>query len=40
MRLAVASETHPRSPGLILLAHDLKILISRLVSIAKKLWEN
>jgi hypothetical protein len=28
---------YPRKPGIVLLAHDLKILIDRLARIAKKL---
>jgi hypothetical protein len=35
---AVASATsmHPRTPGVILLAHDLNILLCRLIRVAKK----
>jgi hypothetical protein len=40
MRHGLASEMHPRSPGVILLSHDLKILISQLVIIAKRLWKH
>ncbi len=40
MRPGLASEMHPRSPGVILLSHDLKILISQLVIIAKRLWKH
>jgi hypothetical protein len=30
-----ATFTHPRTPGVILLAHDLNLLISRLIRAAK-----
>jgi len=31
---------HSRTPGLILLAHDLKILIARLIREAKRLYKH
>jgi hypothetical protein len=40
--IAASSKTlmHPRTPGLILLARDLKILIARLTRRAKKLYKH